>query len=148
MDRLWWRVLQNVVHWRRVWQTTSVFLSWEFHEQYEKAMLSKSLIQFSINGQGCVPALLFDLRPNYGGGNEDHGYLLQKIPCTYCYIQCPQSCSRPLLTQASAGDSWTLAGRSGSVSCGVTAPFSCVLVHKVLLVPSKSLFPSPVKWRG
>ena len=34
-------------------------------------MLSKSLIQFSVNGWGCVPSLLFDWRPNYGGGNED-----------------------------------------------------------------------------
>ena len=25
------------------------------------AMLSKSLIQFSVDGQGCVPSLLFDL---------------------------------------------------------------------------------------
>ena len=25
-------------------------------------MLSKSLIQLSVNGQGCVPSLLFDLR--------------------------------------------------------------------------------------
>ena len=31
------------------------------------AMLSKSLIPFSVDGQGCVPSLLFDLRPNYGG---------------------------------------------------------------------------------
>ena len=30
-------VWQNVVHWRRKWQTTSVFLPWEPHEQYEKA---------------------------------------------------------------------------------------------------------------
>ena len=30
----------------------------------------KSLIEFSIDVQGCVPSLLFDLRPNYGGGNE------------------------------------------------------------------------------
>ena len=30
-------VLQNVVHWRREWQTTSVFLPSEPHEQYEKA---------------------------------------------------------------------------------------------------------------
>jgi len=44
------------------------------------AMLSKSLIQFSVDGQGCVPSLLFDLRPNYGGGNEDNGDLLQKVP--------------------------------------------------------------------
>ena len=27
---------QNVVHWRREWQTSSVFLPWELHEQYEK----------------------------------------------------------------------------------------------------------------
>ena len=27
---------QNVVHWRREWQTTSVFLLQEPHEQYEK----------------------------------------------------------------------------------------------------------------
>ena len=31
------------------------------------AMFSKSLIQFSIDGRGCVHSLLFDLRPNYGG---------------------------------------------------------------------------------
>ena len=30
------------------------------------AMLSKSSIQFSIDGRGCVPSLLFDLRPNCG----------------------------------------------------------------------------------
>ena len=44
------------------------------------AMLSKSLIQFSVDGQSCIPSLLFDLRPNYGGGNEDNegnGNLLQ-----------------------------------------------------------------------
>ena len=28
---------QNVVYWRREWQTTSVFLPWELLEQYEKA---------------------------------------------------------------------------------------------------------------
>ena len=30
-------IWQNVVNWRREWQTTSVFLPWEHHEQYEKA---------------------------------------------------------------------------------------------------------------
>ena len=29
---------QNMVHWRREWQTTSVFLPWEPHEQCEKAI--------------------------------------------------------------------------------------------------------------
>ena len=69
------------------------------------------------------------LGPNYGGGNEDNGDLLQKVPCMHCYTQCPQPCSRLLPTHASARDSWTLTGKSGSVSCGVTAPFSWVLVH-------------------
>ena len=31
------------------------------------AMLRKSLIKFSVDGQGCVPSLLFGLRPNYTG---------------------------------------------------------------------------------
>ena len=49
------------------------------------AMLIKSLIQFSVDRQGSVPSLLFDLRPNYGGGNEDNGNLLQKVPCMPCH---------------------------------------------------------------
>ena len=31
-----------------------------------RAILGKSLIQFSVDGWGCVPSLLFNLRPNYG----------------------------------------------------------------------------------
>ena len=45
------------------------------------AMLSKSLIQFSVDGQHCFPSLFFDLRPNSGGGNEDNGDLLPKVSC-------------------------------------------------------------------
>ena len=44
------------------------------------AMFSKSLIQFSVDGQGCVSSLLFDLRSNYSGSNEDNGHFLQKVP--------------------------------------------------------------------
>ena len=83
-------------------------------------MLSKSLIQFSAEGWGCVPSLLFDLRPNSCEGNENNDDLLQNVPYMHCYTECPQPCSRPLLTLASARDSWTLMGKSGSVSCGVT----------------------------
>ena len=108
------------------------------------AMLSNSLIQFAVDGWGCVPSLFFDLRPNYGS-NEDNGDLLQKVPCRHCYAKCPQPCIRPLLTHASAGDSWTLTGKSGSVSFGVTAPFSWVLVHiRFCLCPPRVCFPSPV----
>ena len=48
-----------------------------------RSVLSKSLIQFSVDGQACVPSLFCDLRPNYGGGNEDNGDLLQNVPCTH-----------------------------------------------------------------
>ena len=48
---------------------------------------------------------------------------------------------RPLSTRDSAGDPWTLTGKSGSVSCGVTAPLFWVLCAQDFVVPSKSLFP-------
>ena len=95
-------------------------------------MFSTTLIQYSVDGWAYVPSLFLDLRPNYGGGKEDNGDLLQKVPCIYCYTQCPQLCSRPPLTHASTGDSWILTGESAAVSCGVTAPFFWVLVHRVL----------------
>ena len=81
------------------------------------------------------------MRPNYGGGNEDNGDLLQKVPCTHCCTRCPHPCSRPLLTHASAGDSWTLKGKSESVSCGVTAPVCWVLIHtRFCLCPPRVCF--------
>ena len=81
------------------------------------------------------------LGPNYGGGNE----VLQMGPCRPCYSRCPQPCSRPPPTHASAGDSWTLTGKSGSVFCGATAPFSWVLVcTRFCLCPPRVYFPSSV----
>ena len=112
------------------------------------AMLSKSLIQFSVDG--CVPSLIltrgqtpqvFDLRPN-GGVNEDNGDLLQKVLCTHCHTQCLWPCSRPLPTHAFTGDSWTLTGRTRSLSCGVTGPSSWVLVCTgFCLCPTGVCFP-------
>ena len=46
------------------------------------AILSKSLIQFSVRGWSCVPSLLFDLRLNYGGGNKDNAKRHAK-ECSY-----------------------------------------------------------------
>ena len=108
-----------------------------------KAMHSKFLILFPIDGQGCIPSLLLNLRPNCAGGSEDDSDLLQKAPCTHCCTQCPQPCSRPPLTHGSARDSWTLMDVSGSVSCGVTAPFSWVLVHRNFVCALQE-FVSPV----
>ena len=70
-----------------------------------EALLSKSVIQSSVDGLGCFYSLFLDLRPHYGGGNEDN--LLQKVPCSHCCTQCPQTC-RPPPTHTLAGDSWTL----------------------------------------
>ena len=105
-------------------------------------MLSKSLIQFSVDGCGCVPSLLFDLRPNHGGDNEDNGDLLQKVLFMHYCTQGPRPCSRPLPTHFSARDSWTLMNKSGSVSYGVTVPFSWVLVcTRFCLCPLRVCFP-------
>ena len=95
-------------------------------------------------GGAVFPHTIY-LGPNYGGGNEDNGDLLQKIPRMYCYTRCPQPCSRPPLTHASALDSWTLPGKSGSVSCGVTAPFSWVwCTHGTVCALQESISPSCV----
>ena len=92
-------------------------------------MLSKPLMQFSVDGRVYVPPLLFGLRPNYSRG-KGNGDLLQKDLCPqHCYIQCPWPCSRPLSTHVFTRDSWTFTGKYGSVSCGYTTPFSWVLVH-------------------
>ena len=51
-----------------------------------------------------------------------------------------QATTDPLPEDASAGDSWTPMGKAGSVSCGVTAPFSWVLVHtSFCLCPPESI---------
>ena len=107
------------------------------------AMLSKSLIQFSVEGWGSVPSLLFDMKPDYGGDNEDNGDLLQKVPCTHCCTQCPRSCSRALLTYASTRESWILTESLGQSLVGslllspgswCTQDFVCTLQESVSLV--------------
>ena len=77
----------------------------------------------------------FDLRPNCGGGNEDNGNHLQKVPCMHCHVQRPQPCSRPLPAipghfQASLGQSFvgSLLLSSGS---WCTQGFVCALQESV-----------------
>ena len=48
----------------------------------DRTMLSKYLIQFSVDGRGCIPALLFYLKPSYYKSNEDHGDLLHMAKTT------------------------------------------------------------------
>ena len=81
------------------------------------------------------------LGPNHGGGNEDNGNFLQKVPCVYCYTQCPNPAAGhhqpvPLPeTPGHPGQVWI------SLLCGHCSFFLGPGVHKVLFVPSKSLFP-------
>ena len=87
--------------------------------------------------QGSVSLVLCKFWCLNGGFNGD----LQKVPYMHCCTQCPQPCSRPPLTHASTRDSWTLTGKSGLVSCGVTAPFSWFLIHtRFRLCPPRVCF--------
>ena len=105
------------------------------------AMFSKSLIQFSIDGRGCVHSLLFDLRPNYGGVMKIMATSFERSHACTPVLSAPDpTWVRPPLTHASTRDSWTLTGKFGSVSCEVTAPFSWVLVHtRFCLCPPRIL---------
>ena len=105
-----------------------------------RAMLSKSLIQFSVERWGCIFPLS-DLRPNYGGDNEDNGDLLQKVLYMPCCTQCPQPCSRLPLSHASARILDTHRQVWVSFLWGLCSFLLGPGVHKVLFVPSKSLFP-------
>ena len=105
-------------------------------------MLSTSLIQLSVDGEGCIPSLLFDLRLNYDGGNEDIGDLLQKalcmlLPHTLPLAQQqattnPHLCQRLLDTHRQLGVSLLWGHCSLLLGSGT---------YRVLFVPSKSLFP-------
>ena len=75
----------------------------------------------------------------------------QKVLCQHhlsqdCCIQGPWPHSRHLSTHISTRDSWTLTGKSGSVSCGVTVPFSSLLLcTRFRLCPLRLC--SPVLWK-
>ena len=91
-------------------------------------------------GRGCVPSLLFDLRPNHGGGNDDNGVswkgpmraLLHSVPLT---LRQPTSDPHPR---------WRLPDTHGHVWVSLLSQCSFLQgrgVHKVLFVPSKNVFP-------
>ena len=90
-----------------------------------RAKLSKSLMQFSVDGWSCIPSLLCTW-----------GQTMVKLMTTSfkmshastATLSTPDSApTQP--THASTRDSYTLTGEPGSLSCGVTAPFSWVLVY-------------------
>ena len=105
------------------------------------AMLSKSLIQnFLLMGGALFPPCCLAWGQTMVGVITARVTSFKRTLFALLY-------SVPLtLQQASAGDCWTLKGKSGSVSCGYTAPFSWLLVHtRFYLCPPRVCFPSPVE---
>ena len=108
------------------------------------AMLSKSLIQFSTDERGCIPSLLFDLRPNYGGGNEDKATSFKRSHDARQHsesLTLQQATANPCLYQRlldTHGQVWV------SLFWGHCSFLLGPSAHKVLFVPSQSLFPSPL----
>ena len=88
---------------------------------------------------GLCSLPVFYLGPNYGGDNEDYGDLLQKVPCTRSVPPTlqqatidPRLCPRLLDTHRQVWVSLLWGHCSFLLGPGA---------QKVLLVPSKSLFP-------
>ena len=121
-----------------------------------RAMLGRSLIQFSVDEPGYVP-MLFDLLPDYGWGNDENGNLLQNVQCVHFTLSAPEPAAghcqpmpppgTPGHSQASLGQ-WTL-GKSRTqekpMCPGVHMGFSWVLVYTWFCVcPQRACFPSPV----
>ena len=100
-------------------------------------MVSKSLIQFSLDGQDCVPSLLFDLGPNYGRSNEDNGYSLCACTAGLSAQEPAAGHCRPPPPPETSGHSWASLGQSllGSLLLSpgswCTQSFVCALEESV-----------------
>ena len=103
-------------------------------------MLSKLLIQFSVDGWSCVSSLLLTqgqtmvevMRIMAASFKRPHAALHSVPPALQQATSNPHLCWRLL---DSHGEVW-------SVSCGVTAPLFWVLVHtRFYLCPSRIYFP-------
>ena len=108
-------------------------------------MLSKSLIPFSVDGWGCVPSLLFDLRPNYGL------QVMKRMVTPFKRSHAGTAAlSAPTLQQATTDPHLCqrLPDAHGQVWVSLLWGHCSFLLgpgaHKGLFVPSKSLLPSLV----
>ena len=111
-----------------------------------RAMLSKSLIQFSVDGQGCVPFLLFDLRPNYGGRNEGKATSFKRSHPRIAALSAPSPAAGPCPPMPPSQwetpwHSWASLGRCLGILWGHCSFLLDTGVHKVLFLSSRSLFP-------
>ena len=121
-----------------------------------RAMLSESFIQLPADGGACAPSMYFGLRwPILESAVSVFGLVVTSSRRMYfnmlhllgMLLPVPWPHGRPLSTRTSAGDSWTLTSKSNSVSCGVTDPFSWVLVHTRFCLCPPRVSVSPVLWK-
>jgi len=82
------------------------------------AMLSKSLIQFSVDGWGCVPSLLFTWGETMVEVMKIMATSFKRSHAQHCCAQWSKPCSRPLPTHGSTRDAWTLTGSQGQSLVG------------------------------
>ena len=112
-----------------------------------RAMLSKSLIQFSADGWGCVPSHPpYRPRPNYGRGNGSNGGLLQKDVCQHATASRTVVVSAPDPAAGHCGPTSlpeTPGHAQASLAQSLVGPlllsFGCWSIL-CFLMPSKSLF--------
>ena len=97
-----------------------------------------ALIQFLADGWGSVVMALMD---------NSFKELMWGcwVSQDYC-SQCPWPCGRPLWIHTSTSGSQAHTDKSGSIFCGVSAPFTWVLLHtRVCLCLQESVY--PVLWK-
>ena len=95
----------------------------------EGTMLSKYLIQFSVDGWRCVPSLFLTWDQTMEAAMNTMSTSFKRSCAHSATLSAPNLAAVHRCPHTSAGTSWTLTGKSGSFPCGVTAPFSWVLVH-------------------
>ena len=109
LSALWWRSISGL--WKlpdgRDWlrgKLGFVLMS--------KAMLSKSLIQFSVGRWSCVPSCCLTWGQTMV---EVMKIMVASFKRSQWRTRCPWLCSRPPLIHATTGDSWTWASRGQSL---------------------------------
>ena len=96
----WWAADHGVN--KSLIQLSDFTFTFHFHPLQKEMATHSTVLAWRIPGTGEPGGLLSmgshrvghdwsDLAvASYGGGNEDNGDLLQKVPCTHGYTQCPQ----------------------------------------------------------
>ena len=106
-----------------------------------RAMLNKSLIQFCVDGWGCVPSLLFTWGQTMVEVMKIMVTSFKRSHAGTATLNAPNPASgqhRPMPPLETPGHSWA------SLVSLLWGHYSFLLgpgAHKVLFVPSKSLFP-------